>query len=196
VLHTSVVSLGLTSAPIGGALPVSQLLRMTVQHQLQTQWCWAAVTTSVATYFRNRQWTQCRMVNDRLGQRVCCTDGASTVCNRPWYLDRALERVGNLEDFTSGPLSLADVRADIDEGRPICVRIGWSGGGGHFVAIAGYSEAGVLDIQDPWFGRSAVGYLAFRTRYRGTGRWTHTYRTKPRGPQLGAATGFPTFWRL
>lgn len=176
--RSSVVPLGLTSAPLGGALlPTRKTLKFVVQHQRQTQWCWAAVTSSVAAFYRVLGWPQCRLVNDRLGQIACCADGVSPTCNRPFYLDRALDRVQVLGTFTPSALTLAEVRAEIDAGHPIGVRIGWRNGGGHFIVVSGYSDQNVVDVQDPWFGASAVDYLTFRSRYQGSGRWTHTYRT-------------------
>jgi hypothetical protein len=188
VFQTSVVPLGLKSEPLGGALPARRSLNFTMQHQRQTQWCWAAVTSSVAAFFRNPLWTQCRVVNDGLGQAACCADGFSAACNRPWYLDKSLGRTGNLGAYSTGPLSLAQVRSELDAECPIGVRIGWAGGGGHFVAVGGYSDPQLVDVRDPWFGISVLDYTQFRTGYQGNGRWTHSYRTQPQGGQRAPAT--------
>lgn len=179
VLQSSIVPLGLSTVPIGGAPPVNKSLNFTVEHQRQTQWCWAAVTSSVAAYYRRSNWPQCRVVTVGLGQAACCASGSSAECNKPWYLDKALDLVGSLGAFTSLPLPLQEVRSEIDAGRPIGVRIGWGGGGGHFVAIGGYSGQDVVDVHDPWFGHSSVDLMTFRARYQGNGRWTHSYRTTP-----------------
>jgi hypothetical protein len=181
VFDSSVVPLKLKAVPIplGAAPPSGGGLQFTMQHQQQTQWCWAAVTSSVAAYYQNPGWSQCRVVNDRLGQTACCVSGASPTCNRPWYLDQALDRVGELGNYIASPLTLGQLRSEIDAGHPVGVRIGWSNGGGHFVAIGGYSGAEIVDVQDPWFGQSSVDYFVFRTNYQGSGRWTHSYRTRP-----------------
>jgi predicted double-glycine peptidase len=59
------------------------------------------------------------------------------------------------------------------------VRIQWVGGGGHFVVIGGYSLQNVVDVRDPWYGNSSVDYTAFKGRYQGHGRWSHSYQTIP-----------------
>jgi hypothetical protein len=71
------------------------------------------------------------------------------------------------------------VITEISANRPVGVRIGWQGGGGHFIAIAGYSTNGgqFVDVEDPWYQASAVSYAVLQSAYKGTGSWTHTYWT-------------------
>lgn len=156
-------------------------LAFTMQPQQQTQWCWAAVSTSVSLFYDpSSTWTQCTVANAELGQTTCCQNGSSAACNVPWFLDRALQRTGNLNAFSSGVTSFADVRTETNAGRPLGVRIGWSGGGGHFVVIEGY-KPGLgpqrVAIDDPWWGASDLTYAAFQSSYQGTGSWTHSYTT-------------------
>jgi len=33
------------------------------------------------------KWTQCKIVNAELGKSDCCSNGSSTGCNKPWYLE-------------------------------------------------------------------------------------------------------------
>jgi hypothetical protein len=160
-------------------------LCFTMQHQEQTQWCWSAVATSVAHYYNAASaWTQCSLVNAELGRTDCCTDPASSACNQPWTLNTVLTRVGHLASVTGGTTSFADVRGEIDNGRPLGVRIGWSGGGGHFNVISCYTWTRLIrggqsvQVEDPWYGTSVWDYGAFCTSYQGTGVWTHSYRTK------------------
>lgn len=191
VLQSSKVSLGLSAVPMGGALAARSrsVKGFLMQHQKQTQWCWAAVTSSVATFYRQSAWTQCRVVSTGLGQGACCSGGDSSSCNRPWYLDKALAGVGSLSSFAAGALTLADLGAEIDQGRPVAVRVGWATGGGHFLSLSGCSDQNVVDVQDPWYGKSTVDYNAFRLRYQGGGRWTHSYRTMPRKVSYAVGRG-------
>jgi hypothetical protein len=161
--------------------PPWKRLELTMQHQLQDNWCWAAVSTSVAHYFGTTTWTQCSVVSKEVGDDRCCANGSSRRCNVPWRLDKALRRVKMLNRKKDGmPGDLRDVRREIDAGRPVCMRIGWSGGGGHFIAIEGYrADNGSVAIEDPWYGTSDVPLSAFHAgRYQGTGSWTHTYYTR------------------
>ena len=156
-------------------------LNLAMQHQLQDNWCWAAVSTSVAGFFGVATWTQCSVVSEEVDDESCCTNGSSSACNVPWRLDKALRRVKALEKKSGGmPGDLRGVRREIDAGRPVCVRIGWSGGGGHFIAIEGYrADDASVAVEDPWHGSSDVPVAHFRNgRYQGTGSWTHTYYTK------------------
>jgi Peptidase_C39 like family len=97
-------------------------------------------------------------------------------------LQNALTRTGNVASASSGAAAFSTIDTEIDSGRPVCARIGWSGGGGHFVAIVGYNEAllastNYFAIADPWYGSSDVAENTFRTSYQGSGTWTDTFYT-------------------
>lgn len=157
----------------------SNPLVFSMQHQQQTQWCWAAVAVSVDLYYYpGSSWTQCKLVNHALGQTTCCSSGSTAQCNVPWYLDQALNLVGNLASWNGGKATLSAVKGEINACRPICMRIGWTGGGGHFVAIYGHSGNNI-NVGDPWYGNSVQHYSAFPNAYQGGGSWTHDYYTKP-----------------
>jgi hypothetical protein len=86
------------------------------------------------------------------------------------------QRHGQLNQFT-------DVQAEIDNGRPLGVRIGWSGGGGHFNVLSCYTwrrrpSLHSVQVEDPWYGTSVWDYDAFRTAYQGSGSWTNSYKTQ------------------
>jgi hypothetical protein len=147
--------------------------------QQQSQWCWAAVAVSVAGFFGNNGWTQCSVVNAELGRGDCCNQQLPGSCNVVWLLDRALNRVGHFNPPVQGALlPVASVQTEINADRPIGCRIGWSGGGGHFVVLSGYDFGGAsdfVDVQDPWYGPSVVNYSTFASSYQSNGSWTHSY---------------------
>ena len=156
----------------------SNPLAFTMQPQQQTQWCWAAVAVSVDLYYHTAsRWTQCKLANAALGQTTCCANGSSLQCNQPWYLNKALQIVANLASSNAGKASLAAVQAEVKSCRPLALRIGWDGGGGHFVAVYGYSGNNI-NIADPWYGNSIQSHALFPTAYQGGGTWTHNYYTK------------------
>lgn len=151
--------------------------------QLQSNWCWSAVGVSVAQYFNPAtQWTsQCRLASQELGVDCCPAGSNNGTCNVPWYLDRSLTRVGHYRTFASGSLPMATIRSEVDAGRPLGVRIGWEGGGGHFVVISGYADGlgePYVTIEDPIYEQSVLPLTAFRDRYQGTGRWSHSFWTQ------------------
>ena len=167
-------------ASLGGA-PNAHNLNFLMQVQEQTNWCWSAVAVSTSHHYdAASNWIQCEVVNEELGQTTCCQNGSSALCNVPWYLDRALTRTGNLDTVASGRITFANLRQRIDASRAIGVRIGWNGGGGHFVILDGYNSNGTfVSVRDLWYGDSTITYNAIATAYQGNGSWTHTFITKP-----------------
>ena len=159
-----------------------RVVPISVQHQLQTNWCWAACSSSASAFYDPAStWGQCGIVNAELKENGCCGTGSSAKCNVPWYLDRALRRTGNFARKSDGPARWETVRSEIDAGRPVGVRIGWFGGGGHFVMITGYRGAGgarEVDVQDPWTGTSHITMDTLVKSYKNRGKWTHTYLTR------------------
>jgi hypothetical protein len=166
---------------IFGSQFVTRQLTFNMQHQTQSNWCWAAASTSVSHYYWwFSHWTQCKVCNAELNRNDACNSPVPAACNVPWYLDRALTRTKNYVSIT-GPVTFAQIRAEIDAGRPLGARVGWSGGGGHFVVIYGYATffgAQYIDIDDPIYGKSHLRLSDFSSNYQGSGTWTHTYFTK------------------
>jgi hypothetical protein len=162
-----------------------------MERQSKDKWCWAAVSASIERYFLpNSSWTQCRVARSlAAGQKLsgvsvnanCC--GSPDACNKPAALDDALRVVGRLKAIVPGPLSFDDVRTEIDNNRPVGVRIGWDGGG-HFVAIHGYhvspdGSIRIVHVSDPQFGSSSLYYEHFVSCYLfwtdTGGFWTDSY---------------------
>ena len=152
-----------------------------MQPQEQANWCWAAVSASVAQFYSAvTSWLQqCDVASAELS-KVCCPVGSNVDCDVLWYLDRALARVGHFNTWRSGTATIAETRNEIDNNRPLGARIGWSSGGGHFVVISGYSTSAAGDfvtIDDPIYARSTLLMSNFQSAYQGRGSWTHTYWT-------------------
>ena len=160
---------------------VVKQLPFNMQAQTQTNWCWAATANSVSHYFWPwSTWSQCKIANGELGHTDCCHSPVPSDCNVAWYLDRALTRTKNFVSI-AGPASFEQLRDQIDAGKPVGARIGWSGGGGHFMVIYGYNLIGgteYVDIDDPIYGKSHIPLSEFANHYQGSGTWTHTYFMK------------------
>ncbi len=174
------------SPPPGGhglAAPPAHSLNFTMYRQEQANWCWSAVAVSVSQFYSAASpWnSQCQLASQELG-RTCCPAGNDPHCDVPWYLDRALTRTNNYNTFGSGAAPFAGVQTEVSSGRPLGVRIGWSGGGGHFVVLSGYSTTATnqyVTVEDPIFMQSTLTYAAFCTTYQGSGVWTHSFWTQP-----------------
>ncbi|MEK8108195.1 papain-like cysteine protease family protein [Micromonospora sp. M12] len=161
----------------------SQQTGFVVQRQQQTNWCWAATSVSVAAFYNPATvWTQCSMVNAELGRNDACGPAGSGVnCNKPWTLNTPLQRAGHLNQFSAGVLTTEQLRTEMTSVAPVGVRTAWAQGGAHFVMIRGrFLLDGVeyVSISDPWDGEADVSYATFLNRYKGSGTWTHTYKTR------------------
>jgi Papain-like cysteine protease AvrRpt2 len=159
----------------------SLVLPFNIEFQTQSNWCWAATSKSVSRYYSFLSpWAQCSIASAELSQ-TCCTTPVPSPCNVPWFLDRALQRTNNFVSINSGLLSWSQVKAQLQAGLVVGTRIGWNGGGGHFMVIHGVSRiltTEYLHIDDPIYGKSVLTYSQFATNYQGSGTWTHYYLTK------------------
>jgi papain like cysteine protease AvrRpt2 len=173
--------------PLAGAAPAAppqaapageHELGLAMQPQRETEWCWAAVSVSIAGFFDpDAAWTQCTLVGAQLERTDCCQDAGA--CNTPQQLTPALARVGHLDKDFGGGLDLQAIAAQVDAGKLVALCIDWSGGGGHFVVIDGYDpSAGMVDVKDPLFGTSYLALSAFPAHYQGGGTWGWTYLTR------------------
>lgn len=187
----SVLDMGRTWGDVGGDPDAetsadAKTLNFAMQAQKQTQWCWAAVSASVADYYGTAGFTQCDLATWAASTRGvananCCKDGSSSDCNKPFTLDTALKHVGHLNAMTDGASTLPKVQSEIDGKHPLGVRVGWTGGGGHFLVIDGYDTT-VADpkiaLADPFYGPSVVAFNTFPAHYQGGAVWSHSYTTK------------------
>jgi len=164
-------------SPVGGSAG-SRSLPFNMQIQQESNWCWAATTSSVSAFYDpSSGWTQCNVATACLGQSCCVT---SAPCNQTFTLDGPLGTTSNLANFFNGGDSWGNVQQEIDQSRLVCCHIGWFGGGGHFVAISGYdSLTADLYIDDPLYGSATVPYSTFLNSYRGSGQWDFSYYTQP-----------------
>jgi len=150
------------------------------QSQLQTQWCWAAVTSSIAEYYNDASsaTTQCKLANAAFKQSTCCSAGSSAQCNKPYKTHQALQSIGHLAATVASAISFAAVQQEIDGARPVVVAIGWHGGGGHAVVISGYaavSGAPFLYVQDP--AGVMTGWIGMADFPGSAGFWRRTNTT-------------------
>lgn len=179
--------LELTATPLGFApsagLASPQPLDVQIPHQEQDWWCWCAVAVGVSSFYDSGfQLAQCEAAGRVLREPAACLDPRSPHVNVMHELDLALDAFGHMGQVIQGPLKFSAVQAEIDQGRPIGVRIRFMNSGiGHFAVIRGYRAGALqmLSIDDPLYDESEVRYEHFATRYRGTGEWRQSYLTRP-----------------
>lgn len=166
------------NSAIGGGPPVT-ILGFTMQRQVQSQWCWAATSTSVSLFYNaGSSWTQC-LVAQQVTGNTCCINPMP--CNHTSTLSLALRITGNLL-MQAGRLTFQQVEAELTSDRVVGARIGWFGGGGHSMVIYGCEVINGVNyyyIDDPIYGKSQISENGFNTAYQGTGSWTHSYTTTP-----------------
>jgi hypothetical protein len=152
-----------------------------MQNQQQTLWCWAAVSVSTALFYSSSSiWTQCGVVDAELNQCNCCTNGASPGCNKQWYLDTALARVGHLSHWVPRAASFSDCDQELMGSRPVGVHIAWTPFTGHFVVISGIGDNvnQLITVQDPANGFTTIPYGTFVSAYMGSGTWDESFFTQ------------------
>lgn len=77
-------------------------------------------------------------------------------------------------------LNLDFIREEVQRLNPLVARVGWKGGGGHFMLITGLHgqpENELVVISDPWYGVSYTSFKNFLTRYQGSGFLTDLFTT-------------------
>jgi hypothetical protein len=177
-------------------LLTAQPLGIVWQQQQQNNWCWAAVTSMVSEFYHpSSRWNQCAVATATINQwrqsnglnSVDCCDpkvAPTGYCNVTWGLLPPLQISGNFASMSNGTIDFAAVESQtLFGGRPVCVQIAWSGGGGHFIVVDGASVDGALadwlHVEDPAYGPGDYLYSDVATKYQGSGTWVNTFLTKP-----------------
>lgn len=187
----------------GGGANEKNHLTFRVEKQLKDNWCWAAVSSSIANFYDGDSgWTQCRIANAHLGKTVCCGSAAiSAECDEPSRLHEALGVIGIFVRMDrsppegSGPgLPFTAIQQEINANRIIATRVGWHGsGGGHFQAIAGWrttiSGKEYISITDPIYEEMEIVFSDFASQFALKGYWNISYFTSPANvPSDGGTT--------
>lgn len=144
--------------------PSSVLLNVTLYPQQQDQWCWAASgrMTMVFAGGDPDKITQCAEANDAFSQTACCSNGASTDCNIPyfplyqnWGFDFSLNTNDDGKYLIDFPFEL--LKQELSKEHPIAFLWRWASSGGHYQVAIGYSEDTSKDppdqfvnILNPW----------------------------------------------
>jgi len=153
-----------------------------MEKQKQSEWCWAAVALSIERYFSPYSvWGQCGIAAQVLkNAKDSCENPEGH--DQPAPLESALDIVRRLNETRKGPLNFAGMQKELDAGKPVCVRIKWTGDGAHFVVLTGYkvSDSGLrmVDVADPLYPDSTRAFDDFPSAYQGGGEWTDTFLVK------------------
>jgi hypothetical protein len=181
-------------APGGVAPSPSPGVDITMGLQPNDNWCWAYVASAIARFFDpGSPWTPCALANEAFGNAAhvnCCTDYYSSICDKRFHLKDAMQNItGNLKQPIPGAIDVVQIRQELTNGAPLCVRIRFPGDpedGGHDVIIRSVGQdlegRDTVSILDPRLeGISWWPISELRNNYGiGGGRWVETYTTKPK----------------
>jgi len=195
--------------PVGFAgSPQQATLTVNMSLQEETNWCWSAVTQAVLRFLHAREVAQQDIATAHMhstgkpyacdqpkrrkqtARRNCADQGCGGVCNDAHILRIILREQGCFHSILSaGAPTFAQIRSEIDAGRPLPCRVQWQNGG-HFILVTGWmiGADGIerVRVLDPARNEGSAAvvertmtYSAFATRYRGTagtGRVNYSYR--------------------
>lgn len=160
----------------GGGTPIvrgrrssARFLRIALERQEQSRWCWAAIAVSLATFYGTRSVSQRQLVAEILGGDA---PGEDRDRNADARLIDALVAVGCYAHWSPGRPDPARLNSEIESGRPACLRIVWAGSGAsHFVVIDGFAQGrdrpAEIEVADPSGARSLHRLGEFAKSYRG-----------------------------
>ncbi len=173
-------------------LKTAQINIFSMQQQLESEWCWAAVAQAIKTFFSpTAELTQCRIAQPVLtveqsiaAATNCCENPAA--CNVPATLQDALNVTQNLNKIVDSSVPFDQVKSELTDGHPIGVRIQWSNGQAHFIAIDGYREfssgAQQVLVADPLMPNGSASYIYYEDLvdfYDQDGAWSATFLVHP-----------------
>jgi hypothetical protein len=167
---------------------------MFVEHQIEDNWCWAAVAVSIHNFLnppaapatplqdQGQLATQVLLADGQIPAGVRC-DRTPGLCDYPGRLDEALAATGNLRKvFPNNHLDYPSLKACINKDLPVAARIVWRGGSAHFIVLDGYTELAngdvLISVQDPLYGPSLQYYGDLINDYPPGGGWQDTFIPK------------------
>lgn len=166
----------------------AKVLVVPAVRQEQTEWCWAAVSNAVFTYY-GKNHPQCEIADytrmvcpwHDFGSVDCCIDPLQG-CN---YWNYMFGIDGSLMDILihwgvnnypiSTYLSKSQITYEINHNRPYVFRWGWNSGGGHFLVGHGIDND-TINYMDPWQGEGLKTGNYSWVVSGADHTWTHTLR--------------------
>jgi hypothetical protein len=160
-----------------------------VQRQQHTEWCWAAVTSSLIQF----------MIPDRpASQRQVVTHTIKKApaqslkdLNKPWDITDAAKHMGLADSTRYGNVSRDTMREMVNEGLPIPIQINWRNnarkngalGNGHYVVVNSIGEEAkgqtLIQIEDPLVGKLSLTWDELKNDYPGEAN-KHLYKHQKR----------------
>jgi hypothetical protein len=132
--------------------------------QEQNEWCWAAVSCCVLSYYGHpvsqctiADYTRTHATWHNFGTVSCCEDPKKG-CNYWNYnygyagsIQAILKEWGVENTGTAKSLAIAKMQSELGAGSPFIIRWAYPDGGGHFIVGHGIADSTVY-YMNPWFG--------------------------------------------
>jgi hypothetical protein len=157
-------------APGGAPLP------LTYVQQSQSNWCWAACGEMLFRFGEMPQWTQCALASAQFGL-TCCSD-LPDGCDQGCWPHLAYPGHGLDTDMVKAPLSLQEVRDELNDGRPVQVCYQWANTNStHVALIVGEYSNGEFEVFDPAaiYGRRRLPFSQIENAYS-LGQWIRSFK--------------------
>jgi hypothetical protein len=158
-------------------------LEIKLEQQLKSRWCWGALACAIAGYYETMNVQQAQLAGELIkdsdtGHEIYALEDRQEK-NVNFKLDVVLKYVGCFSHWSAGKPNFDRLKFEINQGRPLCVRLEWFKGGAHYIMIKGYDwEKGTVLIDDPLHGLDRMPFENFPEKYRVSGAvWTETYWT-------------------
>ncbi|MBN1601748.1 MAG: C39 family peptidase [Chitinispirillaceae bacterium] len=148
----------LNSFTYGQVLQVSEVI------QEQSEWCWAATSACLLTYY-GKTVTQCTIADYARTNATWHDFGTESCCGKPGgkcnYWNYNFGFPGSIQDIlkqwnieskgSGGSLTIEKVKQELGEGRPFIIRFALVPSGGHFVVGHGIVDS-TMYYMNPWPG--------------------------------------------
>lgn len=156
---------------LGFTLVNAQILNVPQKYQEYDQWCWAGCTQAMLSYYGTNVSQSTIAQYGSHGANVWIWLWGSSENPYRSSIQNLLNIWGIPSNALSRSLSQSETASQLGMGRPVQVRWGWDGGGGHFVICRGLSGSTAY-VMDPWYGPTVNSYSWV---VQGSGHtWTHT----------------------
>lgn len=167
ILATLVIFFSIQAQSFAGSTIANVELDLDLVPQTQTNWCWAAATSMVASYYSKREVPQCEIASSQYGMNCCVNPRACNQANSVMDFVPLLRQFKIKSKVVRGRLNWDQLKRNIDAGKPLIIRVGWYGNqGGHFVVIYGYRlyRQNNGDIhKSVWIKDPSYGYINMET---------------------------------
>ena len=142
------VAFGNLVAEVAQVQGVPTKLPFVAQTQLQDNWCWSAVATSIGLHYGTGNWTQCAIATEQVNNLIspggvndCCTTPGSAGCNVYGYVYFSLQQARSIDRWSPVKPSPQEIHDLLSRKKElVCLRIAWTGGGAHFTTINGATD--------------------------------------------------------